>query len=118
MGRRDLPYKERKSVPRQEFMQTITNILDEIQSELLNRARAFQKANTVIINSKEEFYDFFKGDGGFALAHWNGDTAIEAKIKQDLSVTIRCIPFEHDGEGKCIFSGEQSKQRVIFAKSY
>jgi prolyl-tRNA synthetase len=118
MGRRDKPYKERKSIARQEFTDTITNILDDIQAELLNRARQFQTANTVIISSKEEFYEYFKGDGGFALAHWNGDAAIEAQVKQDLSVTIRCIPFEHDGAGKCIFTGEPSKQKVIFSKSY
>lgn len=118
MGRRDKPYKERKAVPRVDFITSLPDILDEIQTELLQRARAFLKANTVVINSKEEFYEFFKGDGGFALAHWNGDEKIEAQIKQDLSVTIRCIPFEHNGPGKCIFTGEPSMQQVIFAKAY
>jgi prolyl-tRNA synthetase len=118
MGRRDKAYKERKPVPRQEFIDNLVATLDEIQTGLLNRARQFQQDNTVTITSKEEFYEFFKGDGGFALAHWNGDAAIEAQIKQDLAVTIRCIPFENDGPGKCIFTGEPSKQKVIFAKAY
>lgn len=118
MGRRDKPYKEKKSIARKEFTDTITSILDDIQATLLNRAKQFQKDNTVVINSKEEFYEFFKGDGGFALAHWNGDAAIEEQIKKDLAVTIRCMPFEHDGAGKCIFTGEPSKQRVIFSKAY
>jgi len=121
MGRRDKEYKERKAVPRQEFVSTLIAQLDEMQNNLLTRAREFQKQNTKLINSKEEFYDFFKGEGGgFALAHWNGSAEVEAKVKSDLSVTIRCIPSEDmgDGAGTCIFTGEPSKQRVIFAKAY
>jgi prolyl-tRNA synthetase len=118
MGRRDKPYKERKAVPRQEFTANIIQTLDDMQAELFRRAEQYRKDNTVIINNKDEFYEYFKGDGGFALAHWNGDADLEAKIKSDLSVTIRCIPFENDGPGKCIFTGEPSKQRVVFAKAY
>ncbi|HTM64288.1 MAG TPA: proline--tRNA ligase [Gammaproteobacteria bacterium] len=118
MGRRDKPYKEKKGVARTEFLASVTEILDEIQSVLLQRAKDFLKKNTITINKKEDFYEFFKGDGGFALAHWNGDAAIEEQIKKDLSVTIRCIPFENDGPGTCIFTGEPSKQRVIFSKAY
>tara|TARA_R110000868_G_scaffold314141_2_gene575097 strand:- start:637 stop:2136 length:1500 start_codon:yes stop_codon:yes gene_type:complete len=118
MGRRDNPYKQKQSIKREDLISSITVILDDIQSELFARAKKFQTDNTVVIDSKEAFYEFFKGDGGFALAHWNGDEAIEATIKADLSVTIRCIPFEHDGPGTCIFSGEPSKQQVIFSKAY
>jgi prolyl-tRNA synthetase len=119
MGRRDKEYKDRKALPLADFLATITAELDEIQNNLFQQALAFQKQNTVVINSKEDFYEFFKGDGGFALAHWNGSADVEAKIKQDLSVTIRCIPFENkSGPGKCIFTGEPSAQQVIFAKSY
>jgi len=57
--------------------------------------------------------------GGFALAHWNGSAEVEAKIKEDLKVTIRCIPFDApEKEGKCILTGEPSKRRVVWAKSY
>lgn len=119
MGRRDREYKDRVALPRAEFMQRVKAELDDIQAHLLLRAQNFREQNTVEINSKEEFYEFFKGDGGFAFAHWNGSADVEAKIKDDLSVTIRCIPFEDKGgAGKCIFTGEPSKQRVIFAKSY
>ncbi len=119
LGRRDKTYKDRQSQSRTEFLNTVIQQLDEMQANLLNRALEFRKNNSVVINSKEEFYEFFKGDGGFAYAHWNGDPAIEAKIKQDLNVTIRCIPLEKNPEaGKCIFSGEKSPQRVIFAKAY
>ena len=73
----------------------------------------------MIINSKEDFHKFLEGEGGFALAHWNGDAAIEALVKEKLSVTIRCIPLEKNPEpGKCIFTGEPSARRVVWAKSY
>lgn len=120
MGRRDKEYKDRVSLAKAEFLATITQTLDDMQNQLLIRARTFLKNKTKVIHSKDEFYAYFKDDKcGFALAHWNGDAAVEAKVKQDLSVTTRCIPFEDsDGAGKCIFTGEPSKQRVIFAKSY
>ena len=119
MGRRDKEYKDRQVIPRAEFLAKVTTELDEMQQQLLNRARAFQTANTMTINNKEDFYRYFEGDGGFALAHWNGSADVEAKIKQDLSVTIRCIPLENkSGPGKCIFTGEPSTQMVVFAKAY
>ncbi len=120
MGRRDLEYKDRSAVERATFIANVVSTLDEMQHNLLNRARAFRDANTKLIDSKEAFYAFFAGEnGGFALAHWNGSKDIEAMIKKDLAVTIRCIPFDDQcGPGICIFTGEPSKQRVIFAKSY
>lgn len=119
MGRRDREYKDRKTISRPEFLHTIVNELDDIQATLFKRALEFRDQNIVPINSKEDFYKFFAGDGGFALAHWNGSAEVEAKIKQDLSVTIRCIPLDNPtGPGKCIFTGEPSKQAVIFAKAY
>lgn len=119
MGRRDQAYAERKSVPCDEFIKNIVPTLESIQTNLFERAKAFMAKHTVKIDSKESFYEFFKGDGGFALAHWNGDAAIEAKVKEELGVTIRCIPLDNtDGPGQCIFTGEASPQRVIFAKAY
>jgi prolyl-tRNA synthetase len=120
IGRRDQDYKERYSQSRPAFLSTITTLLDEMQAKLLKHARDFQKQHTLNIDSKADFYDFFTHtEGGFAAAHWNGDPAIEAKVKQDLNVTIRCIPLlEKPEPGKCIFSGALSQQRVIFAKAY
>lgn len=121
VGRRDKEYKERYSQDCGEFVATLTQQLDEMQATLLERARKFQQQNTVEINNKADFYEFFtNSEGGFALAHWNGSAEIEAKIKQDLNVTIRCIPLQDKTPepGKCIFSGEASPQKVVFAKSY
>lgn len=120
VGRRDKEYKERVSFNRQQFLENIVSQLTELQNNLYRRAQSFQQQNTTVLDNKSDFYEFFtKTDGGFALAHWNGDPAIETKLKQDLNVTIRCIPIVEKREpGKCIFSGENSPQKVIFAKAY
>lgn len=111
--------KEKNSQKRSEFLATVANQLQEMQDNLLNRALAFREANTVKIDTKEEFYKFFEGENcGFALAHWNGSAEVEEKIKADLKVTIRCIPFGDKEPGECIITGEPSAQRVYFAKSY
>lgn len=118
--RRDKPHRETSPFSENELV----SLLEEIQSNLLAKATAFRDQYTVEIDDKKEFYDFFTGKGeeihgGFALCHWNGDPAIEAKIKEDLNVTIRCIPLHIPARpGKCLFTGEYSPHRVIFAKSY
>ncbi len=125
--RRDRPHKERANVPRAELVQTLAKRLDEIQGSLLDRARAFRAAHTRRIDSKEELYRFFTPrnpdkpeiHGGFALCHWSGDAAAEAQVTADLGVTIRCIPLGGEAEpGRCLFTGQPSPRRVVFAKAY
>lgn len=127
VGRRDGDHKERKNISRDELISTVAALLDDIQQNMFEKARRYREENTVRIDSKEEFYEFFTPQnldqpeihGGFALSHWNGDPAVEDKIKEDLGVTIRCIPLEGDKEeGRCVITGEASKGRVVFAKSY
>jgi prolyl-tRNA synthetase len=127
VGRRDKNRKERYSQSRAEFVATIATLLDDIQKTLLDKALAFREANTRRIDTKEDFYAYFTPKnsdkpeihGGFALAHWNGSAEVEKKIKEDLNVTIRCIPLDAPAEkGKCVITGEPSERRVIFAKSY
>lgn len=102
----------------------LVDLLEEIQANLLAKATAFRDQHTREVHSQKDFYAFFtpKGEeihGGFALCHWNGDPVMEAKLKEDLNVTPRCIPLDlKPEEGKCIFSGERSKYKVIFAKAY
>ncbi len=117
-------------LPTEEFVSRAASLLDEVQQNLLDRATAFRDSHTRRVESKEEFYDFFTPKnpakpeihGGFALAHWNGSAAVEEKVKNDLKVTIRCIPFDQPGNppqpGKCIFTGEPSARPVLWAKSY
>ena len=105
----------------------IADVLDEIQAGLFQRALDFREANTVDIDSWDDFVAFFTPKnkdkpeihGGFARAHWNGSTDVEKRINDELSVSIRCIPLDANPEpGACILSGEPSPRRVIFAKSY
>ncbi|EIM62216.1 proline--tRNA ligase [Desulfobacter postgatei] len=122
MARRDTG--EKKGINREAFINTIADILDDIQETLFQRAQAFREANTFSIDEKDQFYDLYKkangyNNGAFVLAHWCGSDQCEEKIKQDLSVTIRCIPFDSPDEaGSCIYCGEKSDRRVLFAKAY
>lgn len=119
-GRRDKEYKDRIALDRNTFLATVSQQLDEIQANLLARAQQFLADHTKVIETKDDFYAYFEKDkAGFALAHWNGSAAVEAKIKEDLNVTIRCIPLDHSSDtGVCIFTGEKSPKRVVFAKAY
>lgn len=122
MARRDTG--EKKGINREAFINTIADILDDIQETLFQRAQAFREANTFSIDEKDQFYDLYKkangyNNGAFVLAHWCGSGQCEEKIKQDLSVTIRCIPFDSPDEaGSCIYCGAKSDRRVLFAKAY
>ena len=127
VSRRDQPVKNKESMRLDEFTARAPEILVSIQDSLHTHAKEFRDANTHEINSKKDFYDFFTAKnpskpeihGGFALAHWNGSREIEEQIKDDLKVTIRVIPLDDSSEpGQCIFTGEPSARRVVWAKSY
>ncbi|MEY2542018.1 MAG: prolyl-tRNA synthetase, partial [Verrucomicrobiota bacterium] len=126
VSRRDQPVKEKQFIATQEFVARAPEILMSIQQNLYDRAKTFRNENTRKIEKKEEFYDFFTPrnsgkpeiHGGFVLAHWNGSRDVEEQIKNDLKVTIRVIPFGDSEPGRCIFTGEPSQRRVIWAKSY
>ncbi len=127
ISRRDQAVKSKESMPMEEFVARAPEILRSVQDTLYARAKKFRDENTRVIDSKEDFYDFFTPKnpekpelhGGFALAHWNGSREIEERIKNDLKVTIRVIPLDDSSEpGKCIFTGEPSQRRVVWAKSY
>ena len=127
VSRRDQPVKSKESIPVSELVNRVVELLDSIQLSLLERAKRFRDTHTRAIDSKDDFYSFFTAKnlskpeihGGFALAHWNGSREVEERIKNDLKVTIRCIPLDGTAEpGRCIFTGEASPRRVIWAKAY
>jgi prolyl-tRNA synthetase len=120
MGRRDQGPKEKQGVPRSEFIETVTAILDDIQQRLFDRALARRENASNTIDDKEAFYSHFEDDGvGFVYSHFCGDPEVEKQVKTDLKVTLCNIPLEgHDEKGTCIFTGKPSKQRVLWAKSY
>jgi prolyl-tRNA synthetase len=127
VSRRDRPVKSKQHLSIEEFPARAPELLMSIQKNLYERAIKFRDEHTRVINSKEEFYEFFTPQnsakpeihGGFALSHWNGSREIEEQIKNDLKVTIRCVPGSESAEaGRCIFSGDPSSRRVIWAKAY
>ena len=97
----------------------VNNLLSEIQSNLFDRALAFRESHTTVCDSYEDFKKILEDKGGFISAHWDGTAETEMKIKQETKATIRCIPIDKEKEeGKCIYSGKPSSQRVLFAKAY
>ena len=128
VARRDKPHKEKQFIEAQEFLEEVGNILQQIQSNLLEEATEFRDANMQKIDSMEEFIKFFTPSnterpeihGGFALCHWAGSNEEEEKIAKDYKVTIRCIPHgdQFTEEGTCILTGKPSNRRVVFSKAY
>ena len=130
ISRRDQPVKSKESMSIQELVARAPELLMSIQQSLYERAKKFLDDNTRKIDSKKEFYDFFTPKnsakpeihGGFAFAHWNGSREVEEQVKDDLKVTIRCIPLGDAANpaepGVCIFSGGPSRGRVLWGKSY
>ena len=129
IGPKDLENKTVELSRRDDFSKSIISIdsidsqipkvLDDIQQSLFLRANNFRLENTTEVNSFEEFKEVLKNKGGFISAHWDGSLETENKIKQLTKATIRCIPLDNDkSQGKCVFSGKNSDQRVLFAKAY
>jgi prolyl-tRNA synthetase len=130
LGRRDLGPKQKRDVPRSELVSGIGTLLQEIQDALYQRALAFRAEHTRDIDREEDFYAYFTAPatkspndptpihGGFAMTHFDGDPALEAKIKNDLGVTVRCVPIAPGEPGTCPFTGRPSAKRVVWAKSY
>ena len=106
-------------IPVESIKDEIPQILEDIQQSLYDKANNFRLEHTTEVNSFEEFKDILKNKGGFISAHWDGSAESENKIKEITKATIRCIPLNIDkSEGKCVFSGKKSDQRVLFAKAY
>ena len=124
VGRRDQP--KSTGMDRQELVANVINMLDEMQQGMFDRALQIRKDNTHEVNSLDEFKKFFTPKnakrpeihGGFAYCHFVDCDEVE-QICKDLKVTIRCIPLEgNEAKGTCIFTGQPSQGRAIFAKSY
>ena len=97
----------------------IQQLLNDIQENIYKKAFAFRKEMTTRVETYEAFKEVLLNKGGFISAHWDGTSETEQKIKDETKATIRCIPFDQvPEEGKCMYSGEPSKGRVLFALSY
>jgi len=117
VARRDTLEKE--IIPMNGIEAHIAGLLDDIQKNIYFKASEFRKANTFYADKWDDFVNLLDNQGGFIMAHWDGTSETEEKIKEETKATIRCIPFDSpDEDGKCIYSGKPSKRRVLFARSY
>lgn len=117
LARRDT--KEKKVIPFDQVVEYIPTLLEEIQTNIYQKALTFREKMTVKVDRYEDFKKQLEGPGGFVMAHWDGTAETEAAIKEETKATIRCIPLDGESEpGQCIYSGKPSAQRVLFAKAY
>ena len=116
VARRDTLEKE--VLHMEDIADKIEHLLEKIQNNIFQKAYSFREENTFRIDTWEDFKVRVE-KGGFILAHWDGTAETEKKIKDETKATIRLIPFDgKDEEGKCIYTGNPSKRRVVFAKAY
>ncbi len=116
IARRDTLTKE--TVGLDGIEETVATLLDDIQKNIFQKALNYRKEHTITVDSYEEFKEKIE-DGGFILAHWDGTSETEERIKAETKATIRCIPLNGDmTPGKCMVTGKPSPQRVLFARAY
>lgn len=114
--RRDTLEKETVSI--EGIKRYVEKLLDDIQNNIYTKALNHRLEMTTKVDTWEDFKTHIE-KGGFILAHWDGTTETEEKIKEETKATIRCIPLDgEEEEGKCIYTGKPSKRRVIFARNY
>ncbi|MBI5058286.1 proline--tRNA ligase [candidate division KSB1 bacterium] len=111
--------REKLTLPLERAAQEIPGLLNTIQAELLAAARKRLAENTKEVNSYDEFKEYVAADEGFALCHWAGGTEDEKRVQEETKATLRVIPIDVPKEqGKCMLTGKDSPQRVVFSKAY
>ena len=109
---------EKHVAPLEGIAEYVKNLLEEIQANIYHKALDRRASMTRTVETYEEFKKEIE-KGGFILAHWDGTTETEEKIKEETKATIRCIPFDGDTTpGVCMVTGKPSARRVIFARNY
>ncbi len=117
LARRDTLSKEIVEID--DIVKKVKTLMVEIQNSLFQKALDFRDVHTTKVDTFDEFKDILENKGGFISAHWDGTSETEDKIKELTKASIRCIPIDTKEEmGKCVFTGNPSKQRVLFAKAY
>ena len=117
IARRDT--KEKRSISMDGLPLYIEQLLIEIQQQMFDKAKTYRDEHITKANSWDEFINILDGKAGFVSAHWDGTLETEEKIKELTKATIRCIPLDNQKEnGACIFTGNPSDQRVLFARAY
>jgi prolyl-tRNA synthetase len=117
LARRDTKTKE--IISAENLSETISNLLEEIQNSIYNKALEYRNSHIHSVNNWDEFMDAIENKTGFVSAHWDGTGETEEKIKDLSKATIRCVPLNNVQEdGVCVLTGKPSTQRVLFAKAY
>jgi prolyl-tRNA synthetase len=117
VARRDT--KEKISVSMDGLANTIAVLLNDIQENIYNKAKAYRDDNITKADTWDDFIKLLDDKGGFISAHWDGTAETEDKIKELSKATIRCIPLDNKKEeGVCILTGKPSSERVLFARAY
>lgn len=111
---------EKTVVERDDILEHVQVTLEQMQKDLFAKALKHREENTTRVAEWEEFKHVLESRGGFILAHWDGTPETETRIKEETKATIRLIPFgdEYKVSGKCVYSGKESDQVVVFAKAY
>jgi prolyl-tRNA synthetase len=117
--------KKKQILPREEALASIGSTLDQMQKELFQRALAFRDKHSRVINTIEEYENFFKNEGGgFAWVHWAGTHEDEEMMAKKYQTSIRNIPLDgqgpagSEGSGTCILTGKPSARRVVMSEAY
>ncbi|MCR4335402.1 MAG: proline--tRNA ligase [archaeon] len=114
--RRDNGKKE--FVKEKDIKKRVGEILEEMHSDMFNKAKKFMDANIVEAKNWSEFEKGIKSKKMVSV-HFCGDASCEEEIKSETTATSRCIPFDQKkSEGKCVKCEKPSKEKVLFAKSY
>jgi prolyl-tRNA synthetase len=118
IARRDQPGREGKSfVPQDGLTDRLTALLEEIQQALYRRALTFREEHTADVATYEELKQQI--ERGFARCYWAGTTEDEKRIQEETRATIRCIPLDQPQQpGRCVYTGKETTQQVIFARAY
>lgn len=117
LARRDS--REKMAVKEEKLVETVKELLDKIQENLLEKAKRFLQENTREVSDYSEFKEVIEKKKGLIKTHWCGNKDCEDKIKEETKASIRCIPFEQEEiSGKCIYCGNESSTLVYFARAY
>ena len=115
--RRDTGEKEFVSL--ETLGKRVGDLLETVQRDMFQRALEFREARSREIRDREAFMSAANGDGGFIHAHWCGDPACEAAIKDETRNTIRCVPMDWEADsGVCAYCGGASERKVVYAQAY
>lgn len=111
--------REKTTVAIESLAEEIKNILDKMQTEMLECARTHREAHTYVATNYDEFKDVVANKPGFVKAMWCGDQACEDKIKEETTATSRCMPFEQEHlSDVCVCCGRPAKKMVYWGKAY